>query len=178
MKAFRYGLVNTITYGLIAFLGIYFINYFIKHKKIKLDVYFVRNIIPYILFGALIRSYVDKSLIEKTFFTVSPGIYLTLSSLFMIGLLFGKLKELGVISLIVFLGIYGINFSINSYLIFILITMIFASKLLINWTKKLKFDKLSNYAMTAQLFDAINTGSSIYILLISQFPLHTLTAAI
>ena len=173
---YEYNLVNTISYGLLAFLGIYFINYFIEHKKIKLDVYFIRNLIPYILFGALMRSYVDKGLIEKTFFTVSPGLYLTLASLFLIGLLFGKLNELGIISLIAFLMRYGINFSINSYLIFILVVTIFASKLLLNWTKSLKFTNLSNYAMTAQLFDAINTG--FILLFFGGFEKHVLPRAI
>jgi uncharacterized membrane protein len=173
---YEYNLVNTITYGLFAFLGIYFIKYFIKHKKIKLDIIFVRNLVPYIIFGALMRSYVDKGLIEKTFFTVSPGLYLTLASLFMIGLLFGKLKELGLLLLISFLLIYGISFSIKSYLIFILVLTIFASKLLLSWTKSLNFSKISNYALTAQLFDALNTG--FILLFFGGFEKHVIPRAV
>ena len=94
---YEYNLINTTTYALFAFLGIYLIYYFLEHKKIKIDIEFIKNLIPYIIFGALLRSYVDKNLIAKTFFTVSPGLYLTLTSLFLIGLLFGKIKELGIV---------------------------------------------------------------------------------
>ena len=155
---YEYNLINTTTYALFAFLGIYLIYYFLEHKKIKIDIEFIKNLVPYIIFGALLRSYVDKNLIAKTFFTVSPGLYLTLTSLFLIGLLFGKIKELGIVSLISFIIIYGINFSINSYLIFILLISILLLKLLLHLIKELKFDKLSKYALAAQLFDATNTG--------------------
>ena len=72
---YEYNLINTTTYALFAFLGIYLIYYFLEHKKIEIDIEFLRNLVPYIIFGALMRSYVDKDLIVKTFFTVSPGLY-------------------------------------------------------------------------------------------------------
>jgi len=173
---YEYNLINTTTYALIAFLGIYLIYYFLEHKKIEIDIKFLKNLIPYIIFGALMRSYVDKNLIAKTFFTVSPGLYLTLTSLFLIGLLFGKIKELGIISLITFLIIYGINFSINSYLVFILISFILMLKLLLYLIKDLKFTKLSKYALTAQLFDAMNT--SFVLLFFSGFEKHVIPRTI
>ncbi len=175
-SVYEYNLVNTITYGLLAFLGIYLINYFIQHKKLKLDIKFVRQLIPYILFGALMRSYVDKGIIEKGFFTVSPGLYLTIASLFLIGILFGKANELGILSLVAFLIIYGINFSINPYLIFILLLMIISTKLMLYLTRNSKFDKISNYALTAQLFDAINT--SFVLLFFGGFEKHVIPRAI
>ena len=175
-SVYEYNLVNSITYALLAFLGIYLINYFIQHKKITLDIYFIRNLVPYILLGALMRSYVDKGIIAKGFFTVSPGLYLTISSLFLIGILFGKTKELGILSLLSFLIIYGINFAINSYLFFIIILMILSTKLLLYLTQNLKFDKISNYALTAQLFDAINT--SFVLLFFGGFEKHVIPRAI
>ena len=175
-SVYEYNLINTTTYALFAFLGIYLIYYFLEHKKIEIDIEFLRNLVPYIIFGALMRSYVDKDLIVKTFFTVSPGLYLTLTSLFLIGLLFGKIKELGIISLITFLIIYGINFSITSYLIFILITFILMLKLLLYLIKNLKFEKLSTYALTAQLFDAINTG--FVLLFFGGFEKHVIPRAV
>ncbi len=173
---YEYNLVNTITYGLLAFLGIYLVNYFIQHKNLKLDIKFVRDLVPYILFGALLRSYVDKGIIGKGFFTVSPGLYLTVASLFLIGILFGKIRELGVLSLLAFLVMYGINFSINSYLVLIIILMILSTKLILYLTRNLKFDKISNYALTAQLFDAINT--SFILLFFGGFEKHVIPRAI
>lgn len=175
-SVYEYNLINTTTYALFAFLGIYLIYYFLEHKKIEIDIEFLRNLVPYIIFGALMRSYVDKDLIVKTFFTVSPGLYLTLTSLFLIGLLFGKIKELGIISLITFLIIYGINFSITSYLIFILITFILMLKLLLYLVKNLKFEKLSTYALTAQFFDAMNTG--FVLLFFGGFEKHVIPRAV
>ena len=175
-SVYEYNLINTTTYALFAFLGIYLIYYFLEHKKIEIDIEFLRNLVPYIIFGALMRSYVDKDLIVKTFFTVSPGLYLTLTSLFLIGLLFGKIKELGIISLITFLIIYGINFSITSYLIFILITFILMLKLLLYLVKNFKFEKLSTYALTAQFFDAMNTG--FVLLFFGGFEKHVIPRAV
>ncbi len=175
-SVYEYNLINTTTYALFAFLGIYLIYYFLEHKKIEIDIEFLRNLVPYIIFGALMRSYVDKDLIVKTFFTVSPGLYLTLTSLFLIGLLFGKIKELGIISLITFLLIYGINFSITSYLIFILITFILMLKLLLYLVKNFKFEKLSTYALTAQFFDAMNTG--FVLLFFGGFEKHVIPRAV
>ena len=58
---YEYNLINTTTYALFAFLGIYLIYYFLEHKKIVIDIEFIKNLIPYIVFGALLRSYDDKN---------------------------------------------------------------------------------------------------------------------
>lgn len=175
-SVYEYNLVNTVTYGVMAFLGIYLFNYFIIQKKVEVDNKFVLNLIPYILLGSLIRSYVDKGIINKVFFTVSPGLYLTVSSLFLIGILFGKLKEIGIVSLIAFFIVYGLNFSINSYFIFILILMIISTKIIFRLTQHLKFSNISKYALISQLFDAINT--SFILLFFGGFEKHVIPRTI
>ena len=81
-----------------------------------------------------------------------------------------------VLSLLAFLVMYGINFSINSYLVLIIILMILSTKLILYLTRNLKFDKISNYALTAQLFDAINT--SFILLFFGGFEKHVIPRAI
>ena len=54
--------------------------------------------------------------------------------------------------------------------------MILSTKLLLYLTQNLKFDKISNYALTAQLFDAINT--SFVLLFFGGFEKHVIPRAI
>ena len=100
-----YNLVNTLTYGVIAILGIYIIYRLLK-KKMDFDKNFFLAVFSFILFGATVRvvtysidsgvfkavSPIHKLVLESGiynygFWTVSPGIYIVTFALFLFSLL-------------------------------------------------------------------------------------------
>ncbi len=98
-----YNFVNTATYVLIALFSLYLIYSYIKKNKIKLDNKFVYSLISFIFFGSILRAFTDSidtgkflpitpihefvlnsHLYDYGFFTVTPGIYILVASLFLI----------------------------------------------------------------------------------------------
>lgn len=174
---YEYNIVNTLTYALLAFGGLFLIYKLLAWKKIKIDSSFAYAIIPYLIFAALVRAYVDNNLIQKTFLSVSPGIYVVTATIIIVGLLLNKLRFVGLLSVIYVPIKYGFpQFQNLSYLIFISATIFAATWLSIKIANKLKQkwfnNKLTILAYTGQLFDAINT--SFILFLFGGFEKHVL----
>ena len=160
---YEYNVVNTLAYALLAFGGLYIIYKIFQKRNIKINSALAIDLIPYIFLGALARAYVDVNLISKTFLSVSPGIYLTITAIFLVGLFLRRPRLIGALALIFIPVRYGLppiqklNYLLS--IIFILIAGVWLSILL---AKKLKQDwfknKLTLFAYTGQLFDAVNTA--------------------
>ena len=160
---YEYNIVNTLTYAILAFVGLFLIYKLLVSKKVDIDSNLAYILIPYLIFAALVRAYVDNNLIQKTFFSVSPGIYLV--------------RFVGVLSAIYVPIKYGFPQLQNlSYLIFISATMLATVWLSIKLAKKLKQkwfnNKLTIFAYSGQVFDAINTSFILY--LFGGFEKHVL----
>lgn len=165
----EYNIVNTLTYAIFALLGVYLIFKILEHKKIKINRDFIFNLLPYLILVSLIRSFVDKGFIDKSFLTISPGIYLSISSLFLVGILFGKTRFLGITSLIFFSiyylsNIYLTKFSIF-YTTFLIIFMFLIYKFINN---NFRLNGLENFAILGQLFDGINTSILVKYFLLTE----------
>tara|TARA_Y100000310_G_scaffold339109_1_gene430774 strand:+ start:3712 stop:4470 length:759 start_codon:yes stop_codon:yes gene_type:complete len=176
-STYEYNIINTLTYALLAFGGLFLIYKLMLRKKVSIDSNFVYALIPYLIFAALVRAYVDNNLIQKTFFSVSPGIYLVTAAIVVVGLLLNKLRFVGLLAAIYIPIRYGFPQLQNlSYLIFISATMLATVWLSIKIAKKLKQkwfnNKLTIFAYSAQLFDAINTSFILY--LFGGFEKHVL----
>jgi len=157
---FEYNLVNTFFYGIFAFFGIYIIYKLLETKKTKLDKKFVLNLLPYLIIASLIRALVDHNQLSKNFFTVSPGIYFSVASLFIIGLLFGKLKFLGISSLSILI-LSNINLFLSivqdklNYLILIIVIMTITYLFTAFYSD---YNFIEKFALLSQFFDGINTA--------------------
>ena len=160
---YEYNFLNTLTYALLAFGGLLLIHKLFQKRNIKINSALAIDLIPYIFLGALTRAYVDINLIPKTFLSVSPGIYLTITAIFLIGLFLRRPRLIGALAILFIPIRYGIptlqNLNYLSKIIFILIAGVWISIIL---AKKLKQDwfnnKLTIFAYTGQLFDAVNTA--------------------
>ena len=155
----EYNLINTLAYALLALIGVYFIYKILDHKKIEINKEFISNLLPYLILVSLIRSFVDKGFIEKSFLTVSPGIYLSITSLFLIGILFGKTKFLGISSLIFFSIYYMSGIYLSKFSLFYTSVIIISLYLIYKFiNSKYKLTVLENFALFGQLFDGLNTS--------------------
>ena len=160
---YEYNVVNTLTYALLAFGGLYLIHKLFQKKNIKINSALAIDLIPYIFLAALTRAYVDIDLIPKTFLSVSPGLYLTMTAIFLVGLFLRRPRIIGTLALIFVPIKYGVptfqNLNYLPKIIFILIAGVWLSIILAKKLKQDWFDnKLTIFAYTGQLFDAVNTA--------------------
>ncbi len=160
---YEYNIVNTLTYALLAFGGLYLIHKIFQKKNIKINSALAIDLIPYIFLGALVRAYVDVNLIPKNFLSVSPGIYLTMTAIFLAGLLLSRPRLIGVLALIFIPLNYGMpTFHNLNYLPSIIFSLIAGTWISILIAKNLKQEWFTNnltlFAYTGQLFDAVNTA--------------------
>jgi len=79
-----YNFVNSIVYALIALLLLYIIFRGLQKLKVNIDRKFFYAILPFIFFGSSLRAFVDHKIIGYYFWTVSPGIWLFVTSIFLI----------------------------------------------------------------------------------------------
>jgi len=160
---YEYNVVNTLTYALLAFGGLYLIHKIFQKRNIKINSALAIDLIPYIFIGALTRAYVDIDLIPKTFLSVSPGIYLTITAIFLAGLFLRRPRIIGTLALIFIPLKYGVpqlqNLNYLPKIIFILIATVWLSIILAKKLKQTWFNnKLTIFAYAGQLFDAVNTA--------------------
>ena len=175
-----YTVFNTVAYTLILLV---FILAIIKiFKKIEIDpLSIICSIIPFVIFGCLIRALVDNGVFPKTVFLITPGIYILVGLITIFSFLFSlelfkrknidyryTLFMIGIVLLIPTLFLIP-NLNIKP-MIYILSTFIFVSlivllifhigeKLLKNYSSivKLLSDKINRAIIMAHLFDASTT---------------------
>jgi len=78
-----YNFINTLTYALLALGLLYFIFKVLQKYKIKIDLKFFISILPFILIGSTVRALVDNDILPYNYYTVSPGIYLIMTLIFL-----------------------------------------------------------------------------------------------
>src|SRR3989339_273614 len=79
-----YNAYNTLAYAAIAIAAVYLLFKLFKSKGIKIDGWFFKAVIPFVLFGSLLRVTEDARLLPrvvefagvKLFPFVTPGIYI------------------------------------------------------------------------------------------------------
>ncbi|MDR0900872.1 MAG: DUF63 family protein [Methanobrevibacter sp.] len=87
-----YTLFNTLIYGIILIIAIYFIIKLFKHYNINpIDLIF--PLIPFIFLGSGIRALVDNGVYPYSWFLITPGIYFIIGGIAIISLILGKYLE-------------------------------------------------------------------------------------
>jgi len=84
-----YNFVNSITYALIALALLYVIYKGFEKTNVKINFKFFIGLLPFIILGSSIRAFVDHNLYSYNFWTVSPGIYLLITGIFLLALVSG-----------------------------------------------------------------------------------------
>ena len=79
-----YNFVNTIVYAIIALVLLYVIYKGLEKLKVKINRKFFYALLPFIFLGSSLRAFVDHEIITYNFWTVSPGIWLTITGLFLL----------------------------------------------------------------------------------------------
>jgi uncharacterized membrane protein len=82
-----YNVVNTVSYAIIAFVLLYIIFRIFKRFNINIDFKLFLSTLPFVVFGSSLRALVDHGFVVRSFWTVSPGIYLLATSLFLLSVL-------------------------------------------------------------------------------------------
>ena len=79
-----YNFVNTIVYAIIALVLLYGIYKGLEKLNVKIDRKFFYALLPFIVFGASLRAFVDNGLVSLNFWTVSPGIWMLVTGIFLL----------------------------------------------------------------------------------------------
>ena len=77
-----YNFVNTIVYAVVALVFLYGLYTGLDKLNIKINRKFFYALLPFVLFGASLRAFVDNGLIKLNFWTVSPGIWMFIAGIF------------------------------------------------------------------------------------------------
>ena len=175
-----YTVFNTVIYTLILVL---FILAIIKlFKKIEIDpLSLIYSVIPFIVFGCLIRALVDNGIFPKTVFLITPGIYILIGIATIASFLFSielyKRKNIDyrytlfIIGLVLLMPIIFFIPQLNAKpMIYVFTTFIIASltvyvlliigeKLFKNYSSivKLFSDKINRVILMVHMFDASTT---------------------
>ncbi|MFA5772440.1 MAG: DUF63 family protein [Thermoplasmata archaeon] len=90
-----YNIVNTVTYGLILALSLFYILKFLKRYNIKIDKKFMFAIFPFIVSGSIARALADASLFREPlmYLFIAPVIYLFIGVFVIILLILGTFLE-------------------------------------------------------------------------------------
>jgi uncharacterized membrane protein len=171
-----YNFINTLTYALLALGLLYVIFKILQKYKIKIDLKLFISILPFIFIGSTVRALVDNEILAYTYYTVSPGIYLIMTIIFLSVFtlsyyLSKKLKySYKSITSIVGLALYGIliivtfsRIDLTNALGFFMIATLFLATSAATYLvlKKLKCKwgttKMATLAISAHLLDAAST---------------------
>lgn len=88
-----YNYYNTIVYGLLLGVGIILADDLLRKLKIDIDRRFAFGLFPFITLAAFLRSLVDAELLPRSFFLITPGIFITTFFIALISLLTAKYLE-------------------------------------------------------------------------------------
>ena len=90
-----YTIVSELTYGIILIIALYYIYILLKKLKIKVDWHFALAIMPFILFGPVVRVLEDTGYFDEplVYCFISPFIYLLIAFFTIIFLLLGYYLE-------------------------------------------------------------------------------------
>ncbi|MBU2559809.1 DUF63 family protein, partial [archaeon] len=71
-----YNYYNTIVYGLLLGVGIILVDSLLRKLKVEIDTRFAFGLFPLITLAAILRSLVDGEILPRSFFLITPGIFL------------------------------------------------------------------------------------------------------
>ncbi len=181
-----YNVVNTLTYAILALLGLYVVYVWFKKEGWAFDMTFAKSLLPWLLFGSTKRVITDAvyagtlsgpfySLYQWSWFNVSPAIYVFTAVLFFIS--FWLEKRLGKKGLCENIGWLFFTFHfllllpalryLGRALIVVGLWLLVYGALLslerlqhskcCGWVKSLKLSKLSTWAVLGQALDGAAT---------------------
>ena len=173
-----YNYVNTITYAVIALVLLYVLFLVFRKLKVKIDFKFLLSALPFVLFASSLRAFVDSGIVERSFWTVSPGIYLLAAGLFLTTLFFTFLlikpnwqKATALIgtAFLAYLWLSRISLiQFENVSVFLMICTAVVLGLVVSYfifkTLKWKWisDKFGFSAFSAHLFDAVVTAMILF----------------
>lgn len=175
----EYTWFNTILFGIILIIALFFVIKIIKKLKIEIDKNFIFSLIPFIVYGSTTRALSDSCFYpcrpnELAFFFIAPGIYFTIFFITIISLLFSlflfkeKYYKLMILigSIFVLFNFSVIIPNIKNFSVFIAVAIFTIFVLIIYVLTKIKFFKFlkfeKNYVIAlAHLFDASTTFTGI-----------------
>ncbi len=164
-----YTFLNTFIYSIIV-VGVYFLLFSFFKNKIKIDIYFIRTIIPFLLIGSCLRIFEQENIINDSFvsfFIRVPGLLIFLFIFYMLFfLLFIKinkqkynvyLEAFGYLLLFPLLLYLLIN--LKNYFSFFLIILItfFVCFILFIVFKKIFINDINKITLLAQTIDGVAT---------------------
>ena len=165
-----YNVYNTVVYGLLLGVGIILTEDILKKFKITIDGRFAFALLPFLTLAAIMRSLVDASIIGKSFFFITPGIFLTTFTVALFTLLTAKYIErtrgidytssmfvTGIVLLIYPVALVIQNVMAPIHFISIAALTVVSSWISILLFRELDIGKWGNYIIPAHMLDASAT---------------------
>lgn len=85
-----YNPVNTVVYGLLLGFGIMACDALVRRLGLRIDRRFLLAILPFLALASVLRSLVDAQLLPRSFFLITPGIFILVTALAAGALVVGK----------------------------------------------------------------------------------------
>ncbi|MEK6977357.1 MAG: DUF63 family protein [Candidatus Hydrothermarchaeota archaeon] len=85
-----YNAVNTVVYGLLLGFGIMACDGLVRRLGLRIDRRFLVALLPFLALASVLRSLVDAQLLPRSFFLITPGIFILVAALAAGALLIGK----------------------------------------------------------------------------------------
>lgn len=85
-----YNAVNTVVYGLLLGFGIMGCDALLRRLGLKIDRRFLVALLPFLALASALRSLVDAQLLPRSFFLITPGIFILVTALAIGALVVGK----------------------------------------------------------------------------------------
>jgi uncharacterized membrane protein len=110
-----YDVPKTLTYAIIFIIAAYLIYKLLKKMKVKIDKKLATAILPYIIFGGILRVLRDAGILTSSLF-ITPGIYffvaVILITIILFSLLIEKKKNIPYFKISFILGLILVSFSL------------------------------------------------------------------
>ncbi|MCS3901032.1 DUF63 family protein [Methanococcus voltae] len=171
-----YNLVQEFTYGILLFVMVYLFYKIAQKFQIEIDEKFAKVTIVYIILITLMRALVDAGVIERLFFTVTPGIVILIGAYYLLSLIISGalLKKkyyigsivMAVIPILYFLYEFVqriVHIEALTLVALILAISYILAIFILTKIKKSKIEKLDKYTIFSQLVDASATSVGIAI---------------
>ncbi|EHP86136.1 DUF63 family protein [Methanotorris formicicus] len=172
-----YNIIQEVTYGILLTVMVYIFYRACVKLKITIDEKFAQTTVFYVILISLMRALVDAGVIERSFFTITPGIVVLIGSYYMISILISgvflreKYYKLAIpFALLptIYFSIYFLNrvehLGAVLYVSLILFPTYMSITYIIGKTKikdKIIPSKIDKYAIFSQLVDASATAVGI-----------------
>ncbi len=170
-----YNIVNTLTYGILLIVFLFFLMKILKNWKIRLDEDFWLDLLPFVLLAGVLRALQDietfNFLGTFQYFFVTPLIYFLMTALVIISLVFKSVRErmtryigFALLALSLVMALFHVTNPLAFVVVGAMAVIIYIiTQKIVVWKAPDFLDGINKYVLFAQIFDSCATVAALSI---------------